>query len=118
MSGDAALTRFLGDREHTFRLTPKFIPELEHVTGAGIGTLFKRLAEGHFHFAEIMHTIRLGLVGGGMCPKDAAHLCSSYVEDRPIAETWPIALAILERLWLGAGVVEAVLSEIERAANA
>lgn len=115
---DTAFKHFLGESEHRFCITPKLIPELERVTGAGIGTLFKRLAEAHFRFAEITHTIRLGLIGGGMAPDAAAQLCAVYVEDRPLRETYPIALAILECLWHGAPTAQALVAEIERAADA
>lgn len=115
---DTAFTHFLGEGEQRFCLTPKLIPELERATEAGVGTLFKRLADGHFRFAEITQTIRLGLIGGGMSPENAAHLCTVYVEDRPLSETYPIALSILERLWFGAPVADALAAELKAAAGA
>ena len=113
---DTAFTHFFGEREERFQLTPQVIPELERVTGAGIGTLFKRVGSNDFRAADINHTIRLGLIGGGAAPDFAARLCAAYADPRPIGETMPLALAILERLWFGGPVVDALVAEIKRAA--
>ena len=113
-----AFTAFFGDHDQRFCLTPACIAELEQATGAGIGTLFKRVAAGHFRFADIANTIRLGLIGGGATPVHAARYCQAYVDPRPIGETMPLALAILERLWLGASAADALAAELKAAADA
>ena len=113
---DTAFTHFFGERQERFCITPQLIPELERVTSAGIGTLFKRLAANDFRAADINQTIRLGLIGGGATPDFAARLCAVYADPRPIAETYPLALAILERLWFGGPVTDALVAEIKRAA--
>jgi hypothetical protein len=93
---------FFGDAERTFKLTPTLISELERTTSAGIGGLCRRLFIGEFKLLEITETIRLGLIGGGETPQAAAALVATYVADRPLAETYPLAVAILEVLWFGA----------------
>jgi hypothetical protein len=92
---------FFGDRERDLAVTSKLVPELERVTGMGIGSLCRRLFDGHFRHADVIETIRLALIGGGESPKDAAALVAAYAADRPLAETFPIAVAILETLWFG-----------------
>ena len=94
-------TTFLGDRERAFALPPELIVELERITGAGIGGLCRRLFSGDFHHREIIETIRLGLIGGGENPEPAAALIAAYAVNRPLAEVYPLAIAILETAWFG-----------------
>jgi hypothetical protein len=92
---------FFGDVERDFRLTPELIIELERKTGAGIGGLCKRLFANDFRHAEILETIRLALIGGGEKPQTAASLIAAYAASRPLIETFPLAVAILETAWFG-----------------
>jgi hypothetical protein len=96
---------FFGDGEHAFALPFPMIEELQRKTGIGIGALFYRLRSMQFAIADIAETIRLALIGGGMEPKAALAMVQTYVEKRPLAETLPIALAILETLWFGTPTV-------------
>jgi len=92
---------FFGDAEREFQLTPELITELERKTGAGIGGLCKRLFANDFHYGEVLEVIRLALIGGGEKPETAAALVSAYGAHRPLIETYPLALSILETLWFG-----------------
>lgn len=94
-------TAFFGDAEYAFRLSPTLIIELEQKTGAGIGALCTRIFNRQFAQADVDETIRLALIGGGLKPERAAALIASYVADRPLSETYPIAVAILENVWFG-----------------
>ena len=93
---------FFGDAERKFRLPPELILELERKTGAGIGALCQRLFAGSFSHLDITETIRLALIGGGTSPKDADALVSAYALNRPLSETYPLAVSVLETLWFGA----------------
>ncbi|WP_457796640.1 gene transfer agent family protein [Methylocystis sp. S23] len=113
-----AVNHFFGDKERTFRLTPKLIPELERVANAGIGTLCKRLFAGDFSHADIRETIRLALIGGGADPKDAATLVAVYADDAPLSQVYPLAVAILEALWFGSNATkEALAPETQEGAS-
>ena len=101
-------TAFFGDANYPFRLSPALIVELEHKTGAGIGALCNRVFNRHFAQADIHETIRLSLIGGGLNPERAAALIASYAVDRPLSETYLIAVAILEHVWFGQPNHEAV----------
>jgi len=92
---------FFGDAERDFALDALMIGELERVTGAGIGAIFKRLFANQFSHRDILETIRLGLIGGGEKPAIAASLVHVYAENQPINSTLPLALAILETLFFG-----------------
>ncbi|MBX9452636.1 MAG: gene transfer agent family protein [Mesorhizobium sp.] len=94
-------TAFLGDGEHTFALPHPLIEELERKTSAGIGVLFQRIRSLSFSIADISETIRLALIGGGMEPAEAFKLVETYVRQRPLAESLPVALGILETVWFG-----------------
>ena len=99
---DTAHRAFFGDAERAFRLTGPMIIELERQTGAGIGTIVKRLVAREFSIREITETIRLALIGGGTHPMDALALVETYVLARPLVEGQLLAVDILDRLWSGA----------------
>lgn len=94
-------TAFFGDGEHTFALPPAMILELEKTTGAAIGVLWTRIMRRQFFYADLTETIRLGLIGGGVSPKDAKDLVVTYAEPRPIDEIAPVALGILSHAFFG-----------------
>ena len=112
---DTAFATFLGDGEYCFDLRGKQVAELERLAGTGIGSLFKRLTEGHYRHADIRNVISLALIGSGeMTPKLASDFCDAWVTDRPILESYPVALSILERLWFGAPTVAALIAEVTK----
>lgn len=94
-------TAFFGDAEHSFLLTPAMIVELERVSGTGIGALCARLLARDFRHGDLIQVIRLALIGGGTDPKEADALVAAYAINRPLAETFPLSVAILNRLWFG-----------------
>jgi hypothetical protein len=90
---------FFGDRERDFSLTPHLIPEFERVTGKPIGATVDNLRG--MSFAQIVNTVRLGLIGGGTHPEEANALVQSYVNAHPLGELHLLALDILTDLWTG-----------------
>lgn len=102
---------FFGDRERAFSLPPELIVELERVTGDGIGGLCRRLFAGEFRHAHIAETIRLALIGGGETPQRAAELVAAYAKPRPLAETYPLAVAILETMYFGEPQTSEIVEE-------
>ncbi len=110
---------FFGDAEHTFKLTPALILELEGVTGAGIGALARRVFRGDFRHVDILATLRLGLIGGGMASEAAARLVETYGANRPLGEAYQVAVGVLEAAWFGAArTVEDVIATEEAAMTA
>ena len=100
-----SVTAFFGDKERPFTLTDDMVMELEASTGTGIGTLHQLLLAHAFKLADLAEVIRLGLIGAGTSPEEAARLVNSYARNRPIAEVQPLATAILAARWLGADEV-------------
>lgn len=101
MTGAPSHRQFFGDAERRFSLPADLIVELERKTGAGIGALCKRLFAAEFHFSDVTEVIRLSLIGGGETPQSAASLITTYVTARPIMESYPLAVAVLETAMLG-----------------
>lgn len=94
-------TAFFGDAERSFALTDDMILELEAKTGHGIGTLYQRAVNMTFGLAEITETLRLALIGGGANPEEAHRIVDTWATNRPIAETLPIVLDLLDMRWNG-----------------
>jgi hypothetical protein len=69
--------------------------ELDAKTGCGPMELLKRLSAGTWKIDELREVIRLALIGGGAKPVDALNLVRRYVDERPLAESVPVAQAIL-----------------------
>ncbi|MFC0200589.1 gene transfer agent family protein [Paracoccus rhizosphaerae] len=92
---------FFGDGERAFTLTDPMIAELERLTATGIGSLFLRLTRSDFRLNDLTEVIRLGLIGGGTSPEDAARMVETYARHRPITEVLPLALDVLDARWNG-----------------
>ena len=101
MSTTIRTKAFLGDGEHDLMLSDPMLEELERVTGKGVGALYRDLTDLRFAYPHVHATVRLALIGGGMSPADALALCAAYVVNRPLAETFPVALDALMARWEG-----------------
>lgn len=99
MTTDITHTAFFGTEKHVFTLTDQMILELERVTDCGIGALYQRTIAMQFRSTDLTEIIRLGLIGGGMNPETAMQLCTTYASNRPLSETFPLALDILDKRW-------------------
>lgn len=102
MTEAITLRQFFGDGERSFALTDNMIAELEHLTGSGIGALYLKIVASQFALSELVEILRLGLIGGGCHPEEAARLVKAYANDRPITETFPLALSIMDARYSGA----------------
>lgn len=108
------------DGSYTFALPLAQIAELQRKTGIGIGGLFSRVMKGavqigeeiyvdpvnaQFYAADIIETIRQGLIGGAkgmvdgeeviMKPELATKLIDAYVMNQPLRDSWNKAVSIL-----------------------
>ncbi|NKX47807.1 gene transfer agent family protein [Rhodobacteraceae bacterium R_SAG8] len=92
---------FFGTADHSFTLTDNMVTELERVTDTGIGAFYQRMIAMHFKATDLAEIIRLGLIGAGMHPQEAMQLVNTYARNRPMAETFPLALDILDARWNG-----------------
>lgn len=95
MSRDASVTLTWADGDYTFRLPWAQLEMLQEAVNAGPWVILERLAHKTCKVGDIAHTIRCGLIGGGLEPAKATTLVRQYVEDRPPAENLLHAQIIL-----------------------
>jgi len=104
-----------GDGEYAFALRGKEIEELEHICGkVGIGAIYQRVMLGVWFFNDLYHTVRLGLIGGGMGAVEAKRLTDMYIgrEKPAVLVTGPnnpetVAKAVLNAAFHGVGDIDA-----------
>lgn len=84
------------DGAHTFRLRFGELIELDKALDRGPLELLQDLMRGAWRPKQMREIIRLGLVGGGMPPAQALGLVRRYVEERPLLESVPLAMRIME----------------------
>ncbi|WP_018634408.1 gene transfer agent family protein [Neomegalonema perideroedes] len=84
-----------GDGRHRFALPIGRLRELQDKTAVGPYALYRRLLSGDWRVEDLVETLRLGLIGGGLKPPEALTLTRRYVEDRPLLESVTPALSVL-----------------------
>lgn len=99
------------DETRKYHLRWGELRELQDKTGRGPWEIFERFATRRFFVDEVREVVRLGLVGGGCAPGTAIQMVRRYVEERPIAESVPMAQAILGAAIMG--VPEEDLEEVQ-----
>ncbi|TWF53265.1 gene transfer agent family protein [Neorhizobium alkalisoli] len=99
---DAQITLPWADGDYTFRLGWGELELLQEACNAGPYVILNRLMSEQWFMGDIAHTIRLGLIGGGMKPADALKKVRDYVQNRPPAENVPYAQGILSAGLAGA----------------
>lgn len=99
------ITEWAG-KERLFRLTFGGVLDLEQATGSGVGEIFLRVAGGRFGVKDVYHTIRLGLIGGGLGILDAKRIMDAHFDTRPYLENSALAGQILSDLMTGIEPVE------------
>lgn len=118
MSDETAIDlEFAGQHIHFFLPMAKII-EIERLCGdKSIVSIYESLADGiglerdtdvarflgtgAARIKDIAEVIRCAAIGGGMSPNDAGALVRDYVDGRPLAETAPVAWAILHAAVMG-----------------
>lgn len=96
MSRHAEVTLEFGDGEHAFRLALGQLKELQERVGCGPPVLFRRLLLSEYNVEDAREIIRLGMIGGGATPTEALTFVKRYVDERPLIESVPVALTILQ----------------------
>lgn len=136
MSRSGAIDLSWGDGEHRFRLPIAQLQELEEKCGAGTFEIFYRLspkkdvfgqisAAPSWRVVDLFHTLRLGLIGGGMAAHEAMKFVQHYFDEWPLNETAVICGSILDEALSGheaepvgkAEAAEAVTPESTSAAS-
>lgn len=89
------ITHVFGDGPHEFLLKIRQLEELQDHTKSGPISLYNRLFSRDWRVEDVYHTIRLGLIGGGMSKDKALKLVESTLDDLGLVEASTLALVIL-----------------------
>lgn len=89
------------DSTYTFALPLAQLEELQTICDAGPVVIAQRLEHSLWTSKEVYHTLRLGLIGGGMKPVDALNKTRLYVLERPWLENVMPALAVMQAVLVG-----------------
>ena len=95
MSRDARIELDFADGTYSFRLAWGELEQLQEACDAGPLVILNRLQDGTWKVGDIAHTLRLGLIGGGMAPAEALKLVRTYVQSRPPGENLLFAQVVL-----------------------
>jgi len=103
----AEITIPFGDGEQTFRLDYHLAKDWEKRNDRSLMATFDAMLKSrNATLDDTRSLIHMGLVGAGMDPKEATAVVTTWVENRPIGETLPTALAVLEAFLFGADTAE------------
>ncbi len=87
--------------EHAFALRMGELRALQQARDAGPEEVFNRLRTGRWHVDDLVHVIRLGLIGGGMDKAQAGPLVLSMMETHPLVQFKLTALEIVAHSLMG-----------------
>ena len=94
MSRFGQITTDWGDAEYTFRLGLGELEELEAKFDKSIFVLVNLFRTRTAKSTEILETLRIGLIGGGMSAPNALALKRRYGDERPLEESRDVAYAV------------------------
>lgn len=98
----ALITVPFADRDHAFKLGWLQLEEWERVRDKSLMGAFSAMVQRRDgHPGDVREIVRLALIGGGLPPLEALALVKTYVEQRPLAETFELALTIAEAAIFG-----------------
>lgn len=102
MTRSAEITLLFYDAEYPFRLGVGELRQLQEKCGErGPQRLLRDLSLGEWHVDDVIQPIRIGLIGGGMKPEDAAKLVNARTEDQPLSGLVLFAVAVLQAAIVG-----------------
>lgn len=75
--------------------------DVEAACDAAIGVLYRRFATTSYSVRDVLHVLRLGLVGGGMDPVEAERLVKEQMGLKPIAPLGTLAADLILQVMTG-----------------
>lgn len=100
---------FVGDGEYDLCLRIGELITLQEKTSTGPYILANRLLDGSWMVQDITETLRLGLIGGGMDPRQAFTIVSTYIKEGYFFQYAPVAGELIFAALMG--VPDEVLEE-------
>lgn len=92
---------FLGDGTYLFKPGIGGVEAIQEACDAGPPLVLERLSTGRWRLEDIVAPIRYGLEGGGMSPGRVVFMIDRYVHGQPLAESVPIAQAVMLAVIVG-----------------
>ena len=83
------------DGDYTFRLAWGELIAVQEACDAGPAEILRRIGDGSWRVQDLGAVILHGLLGGGCDPAVARKLVKRYVHENPLAESVPVAQAVL-----------------------
>lgn len=103
-----------GGGEHLFALKGKEIEELQSVCGKiGFAAIYQRVMVGQWFWADLYHTIRLGLIGGGMGQVEAKRLTDFYMGSEAGENRSPLAAGPNSPVSVARAIMVAVMNGMD-----
>jgi hypothetical protein len=82
--------------DRPFNLSFGGLMDLEEACGkVGFGEIYLRIARGSYFVRDVYHTIRLGLIGGGMTSTEAKRLMDDRFDATPMSVRLDLAVEII-----------------------
>lgn len=98
----AEVTLPFGDAETVFRMDYKHAAGWERENDRSLMAAFDAMVRTRTgSLGDVSAILHMGLVGAGMTPSKATVKIERWVEQRPLAENLPTAMAVLEAFLLG-----------------
>lgn len=95
------LYEFVGDDEYPLLLKIKQMRILQTSLNSGPSLIAERLQTGQWFVDDIIETIRLGLIGGGMADREAKRLVEDYVAEGALLQYLPVAIKTIITALIG-----------------
>ncbi len=92
---------FVGDGDYPLHLRIGELRLLQTSLNSGPSAVLTRLQNGEWMVDDIIETIRLALIGGGMAHREAHTFVNSYICDGHLIEYLPVALMALMASLIG-----------------
>ena len=107
----ALINLFHGDGKYDFRIRFDELVELQEKLEEGPMRTLLKFESGDWSPRSVYEIVRLGLIGAGRTPAEAYSHAKRYVQDRPIAESAPVAAAVMSAALMGAPPASAPAEE-------
>lgn len=105
MSATGKVTAAFGDGKHEFFLDVDLLEELQEKTNCGPEHLYFRMTQpgfdGGWRAKDVIETLRLGLIGGGMEPVKALVLLERYASGGQLMAAKAVAIVVLATALVG-----------------
>nr|WP_314089400.1 GTA-gp10 family protein [uncultured Shinella sp.] len=96
------IIRPFGDGKNAFRLAYAAVSDWEKRRDRSLFAVYNRMLRNNIVFLDdVREILHMALVAAGMKPEAATTLVKTWVELRPLGETYPLALEVMDAFFFG-----------------